>query len=291
MPNRLNNWAYWQVCDTLQPAHTSSPSQMAQGSLAGEDTFVAQYVTAVDAADVGKTDSFWMLLETGSTNWEYDLVVEIFRSHVTSCAVLPRAASEIITLIRNYILGPHVMLEASPDTPPILPATSSIHPQLYRLLTPDTPQPAVVTAERPHGGDFEIRCQWDGCHGYLPGTSIAILNRHLLQYHFADTEAEWKLSTDRIRCQWEGCGRPLFKRMIAKHVRITHLQCGKVRCQHPGCNFATFSRKDALTRHVQAMHGAGIRADNGTAGGVHYTMGEYPLARYESSVGMWGIQG
>ncbi|KAH9839981.1 uncharacterized protein C8Q71DRAFT_471839 [Rhodofomes roseus] len=279
MPNCRAIRTDWnsQGCDVVA---ATQPSQTVLGSPEGESCFAEQYPVAVDGSaaynmsqgclDAAVAEVIPITLGAASMDVHYDLVVEIFCLHNASCAVLPLAAWDIITMMHDYILGSHgAAFESSPDILSALPVATASHPQLHDPDGQPAAQPALLmigTLPEGDDGQVQVQCKSDDCRRYLLGTRTASINRHLLRYHFADTEAQWMISEDRIRFRWDGCGRLLLKRMLATHTRITHLQCGKVQCKLPGCGFAKFNRRDALTRHLKQAHG--ISSEGGSVHGT-----------------------
>ncbi|KAH9919654.1 hypothetical protein B0H21DRAFT_767991 [Amylocystis lapponica] len=112
-----------------------------------------------------------------------------------------------------------------------VPSPATFHPGSN---LPDPPIHAAI----PELGE---RCRWNGCSKTLK------CGKH----HFQNTDPKGRC---RIRCQWAGCReqRHLLTHSIAKHIATQHLGALSRRC--PVCD-NSFSRVDALRRHIKNAHG------------------------------------
>ncbi|KAG9323034.1 hypothetical protein KVV02_001689, partial [Mortierella alpina] len=137
-------------------------------------------------------------------------------------------------------------------------------------LSSDNDDDEDVATGHPNDDDYsnlpeETLCRWKDCGKVLP--SIAALVVHLSDEHIG-----WKKTS--YMCEWQGCSRrPIAQTTrfaLISHMR-SHTKHKPYDCPVPECD-KSFSRSDAMAKHLKCQHGDVPERFTGRKSRGRYTM-------------------
>ncbi|KAF9913422.1 hypothetical protein BX616_010060 [Lobosporangium transversale] len=111
----------------------------------------------------------------------------------------------------------------------------------------------------------ETVCRWKDCGKVLPSLSALVI-------HLSDEHIGWKKTS--YTCEWEGCSRkPIAQTTrfaLISHMR-SHTKHKPYDCPVPECD-KSFSRSDAMAKHLKCQHGDVPERFTGRKSRGRYTM-------------------
>ncbi|KAG0267627.1 hypothetical protein DFQ27_008528 [Actinomortierella ambigua] len=110
-----------------------------------------------------------------------------------------------------------------------------------------------------------VACRWKDCSQVLPSLSALVI-------HLSDDHIGWKKTS--YTCEWQGCSRrPIAQTTrfaLISHMR-SHTKHKPYDCPVPECD-KSFSRSDAMAKHLRCQHGDVPERFTGRKSRGRYTM-------------------
>ncbi|KAG0320484.1 hypothetical protein BGZ99_004481 [Dissophora globulifera] len=137
-------------------------------------------------------------------------------------------------------------------------------------LSSDNDDDEEMASAHPDGDEYsnipeETVCRWKDCGKVLPSLAALVI-------HLSDEHIGWKKTS--YTCEWQGCARrPIAQTTrfaLISHMR-SHTKHKPYDCPVPECD-KSFSRSDAMAKHLKCQHGDVPERFTGRKSRGRYTM-------------------